>query len=110
MRMRNHSRMPFFAYVVAIAGLLSLLSPIQARAAVLTHGPVVGGVTASTARIFVRTDAPGAVSIRYGTDPALATSAATAPAPTVAASDFTRIVDLTGLSPTTKYYLDISVD
>ena len=40
------------------------------EAQVLTHGPVVGGVTASDAKVFVRTNAIANVTLRYGADPA----------------------------------------
>src|SRR5256885_16217810 len=40
----------------------------QASGQVLTHGPVVGGVTGSEAKVFVRTDQAGSVALRYGTD------------------------------------------
>jgi hypothetical protein len=40
---------------------------------VLTHGPVVGGVTSSSANVFVRTDQAASVVLWYGTDPNLQT-------------------------------------
>jgi hypothetical protein len=36
---------------------------------VLTQGPVVGSITASEAKVFVRTDQAATVTLRYGTDP-----------------------------------------
>src|SRR5262249_15440621 len=39
----------------------------------LSLGPVVGGVTSSTANVFVRTDNSARVQIRYGADPTLQT-------------------------------------
>jgi alkaline phosphatase D len=83
-----------------------LISPSPASAAELTHGPVVGGVTSTSANIFIRTDLAANVALRYGTDPNFATYLTTAPFATNGASDFTRIIPLPGLTPETTYYLN----
>ena len=73
---------------------------------VLTHGPVVGGVTAESANVFVRTDQVASVMLRYGTDPTLATYLTSQTLNTKASSDFTRIIPLAGLTQETTYYLN----
>ena len=77
---------------------------------VLTHGPVIGGVTPSKARVFVRTDAAANVALRYGTDPSLARYHVSASLTTNAARDFTVILPLSRLSAETTYYLNVLVN
>ncbi|HEY5443056.1 MAG TPA: hypothetical protein VIJ87_01010, partial [Pyrinomonadaceae bacterium] len=77
---------------------------------VLTHGPVVGGVTDSTANVFVRTDQAATVEIHYGTDPNLSTYSTSQAFDTDLASDFTKIVPLADLMAETTYYLDVAVN
>ena len=76
----------------------------------LTHGPGVGGVTASEAKVFVRTDAAANVAIRYGTDPTLAAYLVSASVAANATRDFTVIIPLTGLPPEATYYLNVLVN
>jgi alkaline phosphatase D len=89
--------------------MFSMLSP-PAHALVLTHGPVVGGVTDVAARVFVRTDSASTVAVRYGTDPALATYSTSAASATMSTGDFTRVIPLSGLAPVTRYYLNVTVN
>src|SRR6266542_4282196 len=77
---------------------------------VLTHGPVVGGVTDSTANVFVRTDQAATVEIHYGTEPNLSTYSTSQAFSTDLASDFTKIVPLADLTAETTYYLDVAVN
>jgi phosphodiesterase/alkaline phosphatase D-like protein len=77
---------------------------------VLMHGPVVGGVTDSTANVFVRTDQAATVEIHYGTDPTLSTYSTSQAFGTDPASDFTKIVPMAELTPETTYYLDVAVN
>ena len=81
-----------------------------ALAQVLTHGPVVGGVTASDAKVFIRTNTTASVTLRYGTDPALQTYLVSDPVATNESSDFTAIIPLTGLAPETILYLNVVVN
>ena len=77
---------------------------------VLTHGPVVGGVTASDANIFVRTDQPANVALWYGTDPNLGTYLVSETFSTGAADDFTKIIPLANLTAETTYYVNVVVN
>ena len=71
----------------------------------LTHGPVVGGVTDSTANVFLRARQVATVAVRYGTDPNLTTYQVSDSFTTSSTSDFTKIIGLTGLIPEQTYYL-----
>jgi alkaline phosphatase D len=78
----------------------------------LSHGPVVGGVTASTAKVFVRTGTgqSASVKLRYGIDPILATFSESATFQTTLQRDFTKIIPLAGLEPEKTYYMSVVVN
>ena len=76
----------------------------------LTVGPVVGGVTASDARVFVRTARVANVAVRYGTDPNLTTYSTSATSQTDPISDFTRIIPLASLAAETTYYVNVVIN
>ncbi len=98
-------RRHFFLFCLAQTVAISL-----AVGQTLTHGPVVGGVTAASAQIFVRTDQESNVALRYGADPNLVNHLVSQGVETGAASDFTTIIPLTGLEAETTYYLNVVVD
>jgi alkaline phosphatase D len=79
-------------------------------AQVLTHGPVVGGVTSSKARVFLRTDQEASVALCYGTDPNLDTCQLSETYQTRSAHDFTTTIRLSGLMPDTTFYINILVN
>ena len=81
-----------------------------ASAQVLTHGPVVGGVTSSEAKVFVRTNQSASVALQFGTDPNLATYQVSDAVATSGGSDFTAIIPLANLTPETTYYLNVLVN
>lgn len=75
----------------------------------LTHGPVVGAVTATRARVFVQTDGAASVKLRYSTAPDLADAIESTDAST-RAGDFTVQITLDNLNPASTYYFNILVD
>ena len=97
--------------VICIAGALAqIVQPRLSPAQVLTHGPVVGGVTSSGAQVFVRSNQAASVALRYGTDPNLETYQVSDAFGTDSTSDFTKIISLTNLVPETSYYLNVLVN
>ncbi len=94
----------------AIVGLLQMMTMSLAWSQVLTHGPVVGGVTASSANVFVRTNQEASVALRFGTDPNLETYLVSETFATSSASDFTKIIPIADLTAETIYYLDVTVN
>ena len=50
--------------LICLAFQLATLTAIQAQ--IVTHGPVVGGVTESTAQVLLRTDQAASVALRWG--------------------------------------------
>jgi alkaline phosphatase D len=84
---------------------------MNAEAAVtLTHGPIVGGVTANDAKVLIRSNKAASVKIFYGTDPSLATGLFTQSISTSSDKAFSSIIPLSNLEPKTLYYLNIFVD
>src|ERR1043166_8328468 len=93
------------------AGILAqIITASLALSQVLTHGPVVGGATASTANVFVRTDQEANVALWYGTDPNLGASLISETFQTSSANDFTKVVPLTNLTAETTYYMNVVVN
>lgn len=76
----------------------------------LTHGPVVGAVTANSARVFVRSYTASSVQLRYGKKSDLSDAVASPIQRTDAATDFTTQFQLENLTPETDYYIDVLVN
>ena len=98
------------ATIISVVVATGIVANTSANAQILTRGPVVGGVSESEAKVFVRTDQASSVVLRYGTDPTLGTFLASAPLDTASISDFTKIIPLVGLSAETIYYLNVLVN
>ena len=75
----------------------------------ITHGPVTGALTANSARMYLRTDAPMPYTIELSDSPSfngiISFSDSTRPE-----LDNSRIVNVTGLQPYTKYYYRVIID
>lgn len=95
-------------YITAL--VFALLTSISSYAAQLSDGPVVGGVTALSAKVFVRLNTFGAVHIEYSTDPDLLQPLRSDVHFARYADDFTSIITLDALFPNQKYYYQVVVD
>jgi PhoD-like phosphatase/Secretion system C-terminal sorting domain/PhoD-like phosphatase, N-terminal domain len=78
--------------------------PIQAQ--IVTHGPMVGGVTDHAVRIYCRTDMPAAITIEISKDTSF-TNIQSFNNQTYAGDYNTAITDITGLDAYTNYYYRI---
>src|SRR4051794_31351813 len=107
----NFSKQPTWL-AISLAGVLALgiFVAEPAPAQVLTHGPVVGGVTDTEAKVFVRTDVAATVVLQYSTDPVFGTYSASGDYATAETSDFTSTISLSGLTAETTYYLRVLVN
>ncbi len=98
----------------ALACLLCLLpSPLPAAETDyssnhVTHGPMLGQVTADSVRVWARTHRPGEFTVRYGLAPA-SLGQHSAPVRTGAEHDHTGWVMLTGLQPETTYHYQVYI-
>jgi alkaline phosphatase D len=108
------NRLPLRRSTLPKSLLISVLAQVMTAGLtlgqVLTHGPVVGGVTASTVNVFVRTNQEASVALRYGTAPNLETYRVSKAFETSSASDFTKIIPLADLRVETTYYLSVVVN
>ncbi len=96
---------------VVLASLLGLVGQAHADTnAILTHGPVIGGVTSNSAVVFVRTDRTATVNIRYALTPNLLQHQVSPDAVTTEQTDRTVLIPLTGLGANSIYYLNVLVD
>lgn len=76
-----------------------------------THGPIVGGVTDSTATVFVRTFGMASVQLRISVTPdGQGDPRWTPPVMTQRGADFTAMIPLTDLQADTTYYLQVLVN
>jgi alkaline phosphatase D len=99
--------------IVVIFGfsLVFMLTTVShASSAVLTHGPVVGKVSAHKAKVFLRTEQGASVKIEYSTDPNLMNSLMTDTFLTSSTKDLTIIIPLTKLKTKMTYYLNVYVN
>ena len=76
----------------------------------LLHGPMVGSVTANSARFWVRTADESEVQIVTGTGVPFSPDAHSRYGRTSRESDYTAVVELEGLQPDTAYRYDVIVD
>ncbi|MDP6946890.1 MAG: hypothetical protein QF464_22260, partial [Myxococcota bacterium] len=77
---------------------------------VLSHGPLIGHTTSTSARVWLRTAYSAEVVVRYGTQADLADGESLAPAVPTMAEDFVTVVELTDLTPATTYFYEVTVD
>ncbi len=75
----------------------------------ITHGPVTGALTPTSARMYVRTDAAMPYTIEVSTETNFITLLSFSDS-TLPELDNSRIVNLTGLQPYTKYYYRVIID
>lgn len=76
----------------------------------LLHGPMVGAVTETSARIWLRTAAESDVKVVTRTGPASRAERRSDTARTSSESDYTAVVEINGLEPDSAYSYDVIVD
>ena len=88
------------SFLCVISGTYGLLAQPHAP----THAIVVGGVTATSARFWVRLNAPDIVAIDCSVDSSFAVRVPAAHDSATAARNNAAIVSVSGLQPDTRYY------
>lgn len=76
----------------------------------MTHGPLTGAVTSTSAQIWLRTNEPATVKVEYAPHDGSGTPATSAELKTNAESDFTAHIPIENLAPSTLYDVTVSVD
>ncbi|MDW8018555.1 MAG: alkaline phosphatase D family protein [Chloroherpetonaceae bacterium] len=89
--------------ILTLLGLILLHSAPAFAQVTVTHGPVVGAVTSSSARITARLSGAGTLSFQLSTSPSFATTVGTVQSAAVDSNLFATIA-VTGLAPNTEYF------
>ncbi len=76
----------------------------------ISHGPLLGRVTDTSIRVWVRTRKPTEFEVLYGTSLPLNEKSPAVTGATTAKTDQTGFVDLTGLTPHTRYYYAVRIN
>ncbi len=92
------------------SGALILADSSGAQAAWLSHGPLVGAVTPSSAVVFGRMTNAASVSVKYSTHVNLRSPKWSQAAVATGSSDFTVQIPLTKLKAETTYYYTFVID
>lgn len=76
----------------------------------LTHGPMIGAVGETEARIWIRTDATRKVGLRVSSDPEMKDAVMAAWSYPRVEDDYTAVLHVEGLSPAARYFFQVEVD
>jgi alkaline phosphatase D len=76
----------------------------------LTHGPLLGGVTANSVRLWIRTREATRFEVVYDTRLPLDENSPQVTGETTAARDLTGVVELNGLAPHTRYFYGVRIN
>ncbi len=85
--------------------LLVLLVSTILSAQNVTHGPIIGGVTPTGCRVFIRTDVATTFTAQVSADLSFTNGVLSFNGSTDAAKDTVSIVSVSGLTADTKYYV-----
>ncbi len=87
-----------------------ILAQVKKHDLKLFGGPMLGCLSESGVKVWVRTTKPAAVKVIVGTGPKLADRVETKAATSTVESDLTAICEVTGLKSLTHYTYDVLVD
>ncbi len=76
----------------------------------LMQGPMVGAVSPTEVKIWIRTSGEFPVSIQYAKTPDFSPFAETAPVTALKSHDYTEVITITGLEPATEYFYRLTTD
>ncbi len=76
----------------------------------VTHGPVVYGVTDTSAVIFCRTNQASEITLEYSSDPGMIGSVTTRGFLTSSEYDYVAHIPITGLTPLTRYHYSFVIN
>jgi len=82
---------------------------VESFSQTVTHGPILGAVTDSSCRVFVRTSSATNFTIEVSTDSTFATGVISFTNTTDALKDTIAITDIAGLVADTKYYVRVAI-
>jgi len=113
--MMIRTRLRRTALVGALVTLLAVPAAHAAKASAtgyprLMQGPMVGAVTDTEARIWVRTSGAFTVSVVYDTTPDFTSPVTTDPVMADKSRDYTETITISDLEPSTEYFYRLTVD
>jgi alkaline phosphatase D len=110
--MKNRVRSALvFGLVLLVCSSVALASkPSHTGYPRLMQGPMVGAVTDHDAKIWVRTSGSFEVVIVYDTSPEFPSPSQTEAVTTEKADDYTTVITIPGLEPSTEYFYEMRVD
>jgi alkaline phosphatase D len=88
----------------------SFASLATSLAQIPVHGPMLGDVTPSSAKVWVRTAAASQIEVIASTSPQLKPATSSAMAASSEDSDFTAVIQLDNLQPDTLYHYALVID
>jgi phosphodiesterase/alkaline phosphatase D-like protein len=94
--------------LLTAAAVTSAASAAEEDQNVITHGPVLGRLSAQGVGVWARTAKSGAFVVKYGPAPG-ALDQVSKPASTQLAHDNTGWVHITGLKADTKYFYELAL-
>ncbi len=94
---------------LTVGALGTLAAPAQTTGARVTHGPMLGHVTANSVAVWGRLSRPGELRVHFGTS-ADRIDQVSASAPAQLDKDNAVWVQVTGLRPDTRYYYRLNGD
>jgi len=95
--------------LIVFVAMMSTPGWVAAQEAVMSHGPMLGKVEASSIRVWARTSKPAKLTVKYGVS-ANNLDQSSAAVTTQYGDDLTGVVILTGLKSNTLYHYTIAVD
>lgn len=111
LKLHSYPRIMHACMILCGLGLLFTFGATRASSnVILAQGPIAGGVSDTSAKIWVRTSAEASVLVLYGTEKNLTNPGRSSILRTHAKKDFTRRVKLQSLTPLTTYYYKVLVD
>ena len=112
MNILNTLRPALFLALISLVGatVATAAKPSHTGYPRLMQGPMVGAVTESDARIWVRTSGAFTVAIVYDVTPEFSSPKQTEPVLAKKADDYTAVITISDLEPSTEYFYEIRVD
>ncbi len=83
---------------------------VTCQTGTLTHGPIQGANDPDRLRVWARTDATRLVGLRVGTSADLSSAPVLAWAYPTPQNDFTTVLEVDGLAPSTEYFVRVEVE
>ncbi len=99
-----------FTIIIIVLFFSLVINPVKTFAASLSRGAVLGVLTDTSVKVWVRTDSAGTFKIEYKTSAGAYPGTFSSTVSTSSGNDFTNVTSLSGLSANTVYNYRVYVD